>query len=62
MPLVQIGHGAWIAELFHGPTLAFKDEALQLVGRMFDHVLGKRERVTSSGRRAVTPVRRRSTA
>ena len=42
MPLVQIGHGAWIAELFHGPTLAFKDVALQLVGRMFDHVLGER--------------------
>ena len=63
VPLVQIGHDAWIAELFHGPTLAFKDVALQLVGRMFDHVLGERgERVTSSGRRAVTPARRRSRA
>ena len=50
VPLVQIGHDEWIAELFHGPTLAFKDVALQLVGRMFDHVLGQRgERVTVVG-------------
>ena len=42
VPLVQIGHDQWIAELFHGPTLAFKDLALQLVGRMFDHVLSQR--------------------
>ena len=40
----------WLAELFHGPTLAFKDVALQLVGRLFDHVLGQRgERVTIVG-------------
>ena len=50
VPLVQIGHNQWIAELFHGPTLAFKDLALQLVGRMFDHVLKQRgERVTVVG-------------
>ncbi|MDQ3542979.1 MAG: threonine synthase, partial [Actinomycetota bacterium] len=47
VPLVQIDHNQWLAELFHGPTLAFKDVALQLVGRLFDHVLGQRgERVT----------------
>jgi threonine synthase len=43
VPLVQIDHRQWLAELFHGPTLAFKDVALQLVGRMFDHVLGERQ-------------------
>ncbi len=32
----------WLAELFHGPTLAFKDIALQLVGRLFDHELARR--------------------
>ena len=50
VPLVQIGHGQWVQELFHGPTLAFKDVALQLVGRMFDHVLQQRDqRVTIVG-------------
>jgi threonine synthase len=39
VPLVQIGDEDWLMELFHGPTLAFKDVALQLVGRLFDHVL-----------------------
>lgn len=50
VPLVQLDHRAWLLELFHGPTLAFKDVALQLVGRMFDHVLGERDqRVTIVG-------------
>ena len=50
VPLVQLDDRQWIAELFHGPTLAFKDVALQLVGRLFDHVLGQRgERVTIVG-------------
>ena len=49
-PVVQIGHDEWLLELFHGPTLAFKDYPLQLVGRLFDHVLGRRgERVTLVG-------------
>jgi threonine synthase len=40
----------WLMELFHGPTLAFKDVALQLVGRLFDHELARRgERVTIVG-------------
>ncbi len=35
-PLVQIGPNAWLMELFHGPTLAFKDVAMQLIGQMFE--------------------------
>ena len=42
VPLVQLDHRQWLAELFHGPTFAFKDVALQLVGRLFDHVLKQR--------------------
>lgn len=49
-PLKQIGANDWLLELFHGPTLAFKDFALQLVGRLFDHVLKQRNsRVTIVG-------------
>ena len=51
VPLVQLDHRQWIQELFHGPTLAFKDVALQLVGRMFDHVLGERGRAGHHRRR-----------
>ena len=50
VPLVQIDHQQWLLELFHGPTLAFKDVALQLVGRMFDTVLAQRgKRITIVG-------------
>lgn len=41
-PLVQIGPRDWILELFHGPTLAFKDVAMQLLARLMDHVLAER--------------------
>jgi threonine synthase len=41
-PLVQIGPGDFVLELFHGPTLAFKDVAMQLLARLMDHVLGQR--------------------
>ncbi|RMF41759.1 MAG: threonine synthase, partial [Alphaproteobacteria bacterium] len=41
-PLVQIGANDWLLELHHGPTLAFKDVALQLVGRLFDIALARR--------------------
>lgn len=40
-PLKQIQQNLWIMELFHGPTLAFKDYALQVVGKLFDFVLKK---------------------
>src|SRR5262249_37419029 len=46
-PLVEVEPGLHVMELFHGPTLAFKDMALQLVGRMFDAELTRRgERAT----------------
>jgi len=49
-PLKQLDERTWLMELFHGPTLAFKDYALQLLGRLFDHVLRQRgERVTVIG-------------
>ncbi|TXS96004.1 threonine synthase [Parahaliea maris] len=41
-PLVQIDANQWVLELFHGPTLAFKDFALQLLGRLLDYVLERR--------------------
>jgi len=41
-PLTEIGNGEWLLELFHGPTLAFKDMALQFLGPLFDHVLKAR--------------------
>ena len=49
-PLVQLGAGEFLLELFHGPTLSFKDFAMQLVGRLFDAVLRRRnQRVTIIG-------------
>ena len=42
-PLVQAGHNQWILELFQGPTLAFKDFALQFLGNLLDYILAKRE-------------------
>jgi threonine synthase len=41
-PLVQLDERLWLLELFHGPTLAFKDLALQFVGPLFDAVLARR--------------------
>jgi threonine synthase len=49
-PLKQLDANSWVMELFHGPTLAFKDFALQVLGRLFDHILSRRgERVTIVG-------------
>ncbi len=41
-PLVDIGNGQYLLELFHGPTLAFKDIALQVLGQLFSRALAKR--------------------
>ena len=49
-PLKELRPNEWLMELFHGPTLAFKDYAMQLLGRLFDHVLRERgEKVTVVG-------------
>ena len=49
-PLVQLDENHHLLELFHGPTLAFKDVALQLVGRLFEHELRRSDdRVTIVG-------------
>jgi threonine synthase len=46
-PLMQFGVSDFVLELFHGPTLAFKDLAMQLLGRLMDHALAARgERTT----------------
>ncbi|MXW42486.1 MAG: threonine synthase [Acidimicrobiia bacterium] len=42
VPMVEVGDGIWLMELFYGPTLAFKDIALQLVGRLFAEELQRR--------------------
>jgi len=44
VPLVPLADGHYLLECFHGPTLAFKDVALQLIGRLFDHVLTQQNR------------------
>ncbi|MTI18656.1 threonine synthase [Rhodobacteraceae bacterium RKSG542] len=50
-PLVQTGANTFVLELFHGPTLAFKDVAMQLLGRLMDYVLaeqGKRATIVGA--------------
>jgi threonine synthase len=41
-PLRQLGPDLFLLELFHGPSLAFKDVAMQLLARLYEHVLGRR--------------------
>ncbi|MEM7289048.1 MAG: threonine synthase, partial [Pseudomonadota bacterium] len=49
-PLIQLDTNHWLLELFHGPTLAFKDVAMQLLARLMDHVLEeRRQRATIVG-------------
>ena len=40
-PLTQWGAGSWLMELHHGPTLAFKDVAMQLIAQLYDYLLAK---------------------
>ncbi|MDB5437278.1 MAG: thrC [Phenylobacterium sp.] len=44
VPLTQLQPGLFIAELFHGPSLAFKDVAMQILARLYDHLLGSQKR------------------
>lgn len=50
VPVSQLGSNEFLMELYHGPTLAFKDVALQLLGLLYDHLLARRgKRVTIVG-------------
>ena len=47
VPLVQMDDSDWMLELFHGPTLAFKDVAMRFIAQLYEHALGERgERMT----------------
>jgi threonine synthase len=46
-PLKEIGKNEYLLELFHGPTLAFKDIALQVLGHLFDHILKIKGKTTT---------------
>ncbi|MDR3374322.1 MAG: threonine synthase [Ancalomicrobiaceae bacterium] len=49
-PLTQLASDQFLLELFHGPTLAFKDVAMQVLSRLMDHVLAERgQRATIAG-------------
>ncbi|HEX5262590.1 MAG TPA: threonine synthase, partial [Phenylobacterium sp.] len=45
VPLTQLSPDVFLAELFHGPSLAFKDVAMQILARLFDHILAGQGRV-----------------
>jgi threonine synthase len=45
VPLVQLRPGVFAAQLFHGPSLAFKDVAMQILARLYEHILGREGRV-----------------
>jgi threonine synthase len=47
VPLSQVSPNQFVLELFHGPTLAFKDVAMQLISRLMDHVLAQRAQRTT---------------
>lgn len=40
-PLTELGRNAWMMELHHGPTLAFKDVAMQIIAQLYDYALEK---------------------
>ncbi|ORX62664.1 threonine synthase [Hesseltinella vesiculosa] len=50
-PLVKVKDGLYVLELFHGPTFAFKDVALQFVGNLFEYFLERRNRNDTNGQK-----------
>ena len=46
-PLTQLDSGQWLLELYHGPTLAFKDVAMQLLARLMDWALERADQTAS---------------
>lgn len=55
-PLRGLGESLWMLELYHGPTLAFKDFALQLLGNLYEYMLaGTPHKITCSAPRAAIP-------
>jgi threonine synthase len=55
VPLVQTGPNDWLLELFHGPTLAFKDVAMQLIGGLFEASLRRSAASTASTSSSCSP-------
>lgn len=53
-PLTKVNDNEFILELFHGPTFAFKDVALQLLGNLFEFFLARRNARKSPGERPET--------
>ncbi|GAA5796454.1 threonine synthase [Helicostylum pulchrum] len=49
-PLFKVRDGLYVMELFHGPTFAFKDVALQFVGNLFEYFLERKNRNETSGK------------
>lgn len=47
VPLVEVENGLFSLELFHGPTLAFKDMAMQMLGQLFEYVLEREDRTVT---------------
>ena len=50
-PLKQVAEREWVLELWHGPTFAFKDVALQFLGNVFEYCLARRNAGRGSGER-----------
>ena len=44
-PLKQLYPGIFLLELFHGPTLAFKDVAMQILARLYDYILSRQDQI-----------------